>query len=566
MTDRSQVVPGAAEALTDGARDGWRLRHVDGTGEEIAVIMRTTTTDTDHETSASTAGTAPLTSRARLDREHREDVARRAQRRELRRQSVLHAVRTRPVAAVSALVTALGLAAGGALVVATGGAAGATVNVAVNGGFETSTTGWTVSGGGHLGLTNGHDSKRAAVITNVSGRARTIALNDRRNTIRTTVKGQTYEASAWVRALRRGQSVSLRIMEFKGTTFLGQARKNIWLTNTGWHRVAVSYTATADGAMLDLNVVDWKMPAGARLAVDDISMVVPVAVANVDPTPADTPTTQSPLPVNPADVPVATDPTTPAPEPSTSSPAPVTPVDPAPSGWKLAWADEFDGTAVDSAKWNVRNNTSLSYDLAYLTKNNVAVHDGSLFITAKRQTLGGRDYTSGYLDTIGKMSRTYGRFEVRAKLPTADGSSAGLWPAFWLRPDDGGIGEIDIMEAVGPTGIYKADMSSQTIWYDYNKTYPKEVHVDHMPAPQVTAGWHTYAVEWTPTSMTWYVDSRVVYTRSTATTSWFKEAFSRNFNIRLNLQVGGSWPGSPTASTDFSQSYQVDYVRVYSAA
>ncbi len=532
--------------------------------------LRTTTTDTDHETTTgSTAASATTTTRARLDREHREDVARRAQRRQQRRDGVLHAVRTRPVAAVTALVTALGLAAGGALVVATGGAAGASVNVVVNGTFEKDTTGWTISRYGKLGLTNGHASAHAAVMVNTDGRARTIALNDRRNTIRTTVKGQVYEASAWVRALRPRQSVSLRIMEFKGTTFLGQGRKNIWLTNTGWHQLKLSYTATTDGAMLDLNVVDWKMPAGARLAVDDIALVVPVAVANrVDQTPATSTPPADPAPVNPADVPPVVDPTTPAPapEPSTSAPAPVTPVDPTPSGWKLAWADEFDGTAVDAGKWNVRNNTSLSYDLAYLTKNNVAVHDGSLFITAKRQVAGGRDYTSGYLDTIGKMSRTYGRFEVRAKLPTSDGSSAGLWPAFWLRPDDGGLGEIDIMEAVGPTGIYKADMTSQTIWYDYKKTYAKEVHVDHMPAPQVTAGWHTYAVEWTPTSMRWFVDDRVVYTRSTATTSWFKEAFSRNFNIRLNLQVGGSWPGSPTASTDFSQSYQVDYVRVYSAA
>ena len=538
-------------------------------------MLRTTTTDTDIETTTRSARTAgpqdpqdPRTSRERLDQEHRAEVARRAQRRERQRASVLRAVRTRPVAAVTAVVTALGLAAGGALVVASGGAAVAEVNVVVNGTFEQSTTGWTISRYGKLGLTNGHASAHAAVMVNTDGRARTIALNDRRNTIRTTVKGQVYEASAWVRALRPRQSVSLRIMEFKGTALQNQQRRNVWLTDTRWHRVALSYTAVSDGAMLDLNVVDWKMPAGARLAVDDIALVVPVTVpTGVDPTPATTTTAPDPVPVNPAGEPAPAEPSTPAPAPSTSSPAPVTPpVDPTPSGWKLAWADEFDGAAVDTAKWNVRNNTSLSYDLAYLTKNNVAVRDGSLFITAKRQTLGGRDYTSGYLDTIGKMSRTYGRFEVRAKLPTADGSSAGLWPAFWLRPDDGGIGEIDIMEAVGPTGIYKADMTSQTIWYDYNKTYAKEVHVDHMPDPQVTAGWHTYAVEWTPTSMTWFVDERVVYTRSTATTSWFKAAFSRNFNIRLNLQVGGSWPGSPTASTDFSQSYQVDYVRVYGAA
>ena len=78
-----------------------------------------------------------------------------------------------------------------------------------------------------------------------------------------------------------------------------------------------------------------------------------------------------------------------------------------------------------------------------------------------------------------------------------------------------------------------------------------------------SAGFHTYAVEWDPRDSSWYVDGDLTYKRTTATTPWLDDAFSKPFIIRLNMAVGGNWPGSPEAGTAFPADYEVDYVRVY---
>ena len=95
---------------------------------------------------------------------------------------------------------------------------------------------------------------------------------------------------------------------------------------------------------------------------------------------------------------------------------------------QLAWADEFDGDVVDTRRWTVRDRTTLSFDQAAIRARNVAVRDGALTIEARRESCGGRDYTTGYLDTIGQFSQRHGRWEIRARLPVTAGSSRGLWP------------------------------------------------------------------------------------------------------------------------------------------
>jgi beta-glucanase (GH16 family) len=247
------------------------------------------------------------------------------------------------------------------------------------------------------------------------------------------------------------------------------------------------------------------------------------------------------------------------------------PADGTPAGWTLAWADEFNGSVVDAAKWRVRNADHNSYELSCLTDRpqNVSVSGGSLHIRAQREAYQCGSYqaafTSGYLDTIGRMSRTYGRFEIRAKLPTQSSTSKGMWPAFWLRPDDGGNGELDIMEAVGSAvGEHNDNVISQTLWADYNNTYPKQSHAVTFPAgATMSDGFHTYGVEWEPGVIRWLVDGVVTFTRDRTTTPWIDASFSRSYNIRLNLQVGGSWPGTPNADTAFPADFQVDWVHVY---
>lgn len=253
-----------------------------------------------------------------------------------------------------------------------------------------------------------------------------------------------------------------------------------------------------------------------------------------------------------------------------------------PAPWRLAWEDNFDGTALNRNVWNVAHRSTYgdgNKELACLMDRpeNVAISGGILTIAALKEATpikcgnsdsrfpAGRAYTSAMLHTKNKLSFQYGRFEIRAKMPTTQGTSKGLWPAYWMRPAAGGIGEIDILELVG-TGkkdAYSANKVTQTIHYDYVKTYPQQERQYKLPAGNFADGFHDYAVEWAPGSLKWYVDGVLTYTRDTSTTPWLDTAFTGTFYLRLNMAVGGTWPGSPDANTAFPAKYQIDYVKVY---
>ena len=436
----------------------------------------------------------------------------------------------------TAAALALGVL-GSALVGTATGAAGASANLVVNGGFESGTAGWSVPTGTSLASVPGR-SGLGVRVANPSTAARTTALNDAVNTVSSTVPGRTYETFAWVRAHRADVSVTLRLMEYAGSTFKGQAQAPLRLTDRDWHRLTVRYTAVSAGASLDLNVVASQLPAGAGVEVDGARLF--------------------------------------------DLSTPTTPTDPTPPGWRTVWSDEFDGTTLDHSKWDVEDRSTYgdgNNELACLMDRpeNVLVHDGVLSLRARREAPalkcgsndprfpGGRPYSSGHLTTKTTASFTYGRFELRARLPTQAGTSQGLWPAFWMRPVSGGIGELDVMEAVGsgPTGT-EFDRVHHTLWYDYVGTHSQQPTSVRLPGgARPSDGMHTYAAEWEPGEIRWYVDGVLTYTRTRATTPWLDEAFSRPFYLRLNLAVGGGWPGSPTTQTALPADFDVDYVRVY---
>ncbi|MEQ4302680.1 family 16 glycosylhydrolase [Plantactinospora sp. B6F1] len=236
------------------------------------------------------------------------------------------------------------------------------------------------------------------------------------------------------------------------------------------------------------------------------------------------------------------------------------------SPWTLAWWDEFDGNSLDTSKWNARNNSYVDYDRACITSRpeNVFVSGGLLTMRVRKEqyTCGGggtRQYTTSYLATDrGKASFTYGRFEVRAKSPNGPTNSKGLWPAFWMRPDDGGTGEIDVVELPGGSQYYRA--ATQAIFYDY--TPIKQDHRHTFATGYPGDGFHTYTTEWEPGVLRWYIDGVLVWQRDRTTTTWFDEVFNKPYHLRLNYQVGG-WLGDPDATTVLPADFQVDYVRVY---
>jgi beta-glucanase (GH16 family) len=240
-------------------------------------------------------------------------------------------------------------------------------------------------------------------------------------------------------------------------------------------------------------------------------------------------------------------------------------VSPPPGSGNLVFDDEFNGASVDTSKWRVRNNSWAANELSIDTSrpSNVFVSNGVLTLRAQREqyTVGSttRSYTSGYLDTIGLSGHEYGRWEMRAKLPSAQG----LWPAFWLRGDHS-TGEIDILEAIG--GL--PQMTVQTVFPNTNDGSVKKSHVDNFAAGDSISAWHVYGFTWTPTSMTWDIDGVTAFRLTSTDASWVSSSFQDTMNIRLNLQVGGTMPNYFSQPVDGSSplpgDYQVDYVRVYS--
>ena len=242
--------------------------------------------------------------------------------------------------------------------------------------------------------------------------------------------------------------------------------------------------------------------------------------------------------------------------------------------WNLVWSDEFNGSngsGVDPAKWafDVGGGGWGNHELEYYTNRlqNASVQDGSLVMQAQREKYTGpdgvsRDYTSARLKTLGKFSRTYGRFEARIKIPYGQG----LWPAFWMMGDDIGrvdwprCGEIDIMENIGKEpsiihgSIHGPGYSGEDI----------EAHYTLPDKKRFADDFHIFAVEWEPDAIRMYVDNDLYVTRTRADLrpGW-QWAFDHPFFLLLNVAVGGDWPGSPDSSTIFPQRMLVDYVRVY---
>ena len=250
---------------------------------------------------------------------------------------------------------------------------------------------------------------------------------------------------------------------------------------------------------------------------------------------------------------------------------------PAAATWSLVWSDEFDGTTLDPANWttDVGNGCpSLcgwgNAELEYYRPQNVAVGGGNLVITAREESYGGASFTSGKVHTRDKRSFRYGRIEMRAKLP----AGGGLWPAFWMMPQDdayGGwaaSGEIDIMEAANAVTQVGGALHYGGSWPDNTSTSGSHT----LGGASFADDWHVYAVEWEEDAIRWYVDGVLFMIRTSA--QWYSDGapgnprapFDQPFYIILNLAVGGWYPGctEPGCITaDLPQQYLVDYVRVY---
>ncbi|HEU4775776.1 MAG TPA: family 16 glycosylhydrolase [Telluria sp.] len=235
---------------------------------------------------------------------------------------------------------------------------------------------------------------------------------------------------------------------------------------------------------------------------------------------------------------------------------------PPPSGWTLAWSDEFNGTALDTSKWNieVNGNGGGNNELQYYTSRpeNVRVTGGELVIEARREAYMGKQYTSGRITTQNKASWQFGRMEARMKIPTGKGT----WPAFWMLGNSissvgwPASGEIDIMEHINSEAVVHGTIH----WSDQNNVY---ANYGGPSGSLDYSQYHVYAVEWDTAAIRWYVDGNKFHEVNIAGGINGTSEFQSPFFLLFNLAVGGNWPGSPDGSTVFPNRMQVDYVRVY---
>lgn len=241
---------------------------------------------------------------------------------------------------------------------------------------------------------------------------------------------------------------------------------------------------------------------------------------------------------------------------------------------ELVWSDEFNGSEVDTTKWSFQRGDGSEVSLPsgwgnneqqWYTDQNATVADGFLTITAREETVEpGFRYTSARLRSFRKGDWTYGRMEMRAKMPLGKG----LWPAFWMLSTNreyGGwaaSGEIDVVEYLGS----KPEEIFGTIHYGGewpNNTFSGTPY--RLPSGGFDEDFHVFAIEWEEGEIRWYVDDVHYGTKTDwySTAAAFPAPFDKNFHFLLNLAVGGDLPGSPDASTEFPAQFVIDYVRVY---
>lgn len=238
---------------------------------------------------------------------------------------------------------------------------------------------------------------------------------------------------------------------------------------------------------------------------------------------------------------------------------------------QLIWQDNFDGSNLNLSNWDYEYGDGCpelcgwgNAELQHYTDQpeNITVSNGTLKITAHKNTGTFPEYTSSRIRTKGLATFQSGRIEARIKMPIGQG----LWPAFWMLPEDFNYGswplsgEIDITEMLGQ----EPSISHGTI--HYGAKWPMNQYQGNsidLGGAALHDDFHTYAIEWEQDEIRWYLDNQLFSTKTKDNLGSFPWRFDQDFHLLLNVAIGGNWPGYPNASTPFPQSMEVDYVRVY---
>jgi Beta-glucanase/Beta-glucan synthetase len=256
-------------------------------------------------------------------------------------------------------------------------------------------------------------------------------------------------------------------------------------------------------------------------------------------------------------------------------------------GWTLVWNDEFDyDDAPDKAVWSFEEGFARNRELQWYQEANAECRDGVLVISARKEKRenplyekGSNDwrrsreyieYTASSIKTQGRKEFQYGRFEIRAKIPTAGGA----WPAIWTLGTEmewPSNGEIDIMEYYRiddvPHILANAAWGSQRRWnakWDSSET-PFTHWADK--DPHWADKFHIWRMDWDEEAIRLYLDDELLNEIELSETlngslGEFKNPFKQPHYLLLNLAIGGQHGGTPDDAA-FPLHYEIDYVRLY---
>ncbi|NJO68322.1 MAG: glycoside hydrolase family 16 protein [Bacteroidetes bacterium] len=236
--------------------------------------------------------------------------------------------------------------------------------------------------------------------------------------------------------------------------------------------------------------------------------------------------------------------------------------------WDLIWSDEFNYRGLpDSVRWSYETGYVRNEELQYYTENckkNARVEKGNLILEAHKEGSGLFGYTSSSLHTRGKFEFTYGKAEIRAKLPGCRGTLAAFWmlPAKLAYGEYLKSGEIDLMECVGydPLKIH-CTVHTQA----YNEfAGTKQGGTEGMVGVTPQRKFHVYSMEWYPDKLLFFTENKLIFQFNKLGNSSDVWPFDKPFYLIMSLAVGGTWASQQGIANDgFPQKMTIDYVRVY---
>lgn len=255
-------------------------------------------------------------------------------------------------------------------------------------------------------------------------------------------------------------------------------------------------------------------------------------------------------------------------------------------GWKLVWHDEFDRDGhLNEDWWMYENGFVRNKELQWYQPENAFCEDGLLVIEARKERKTNiaydehsenwrfnrpfAEYTSSCVKTRMKKEFLYGRFEIRAKIPTRSGA----WPAIWTLGADlewPSCGEIDLMEYYRIGGVphilanvaWGKDRRWDSEWRTGKTPYDYFLQKD----PQWGEKFHVWRMDWDEEAVRLYLDDELlneVFLSETVNGDFgqHRNPFRQPHYLLLNLAIGVS--GGIPDEQAFPMRYEIDYVRVY---